>query len=101
MTPATAQTNTPVTRAEYDRLVEERRRIISFNAGQRLARNPLPLRTVPPAPSKPQQVQLSDRAGNYIGTLPVGVSIEEAKAAAAEAGEPGPYRVKLIDATNW
>jgi hypothetical protein len=76
-----------------------RRAIITENRARRMRSGPkLPPLPVPPRADKPQRVQLTDAAGDYVGTFDVGVSVEGAADIARERGYVGPFTSCLVDA---
>jgi hypothetical protein len=70
---------------EWKKNEQDRREAISLNRSRRMRK--LELVPVPPKMKKPQVWQLFDGEGGYIGTWPIGTTLEEAIEEAESAGE--------------
>jgi len=88
--------DTSKTMTEWREREMERQMAISTNRSRRM--RGLPLVPVLEKLPHPKRVQVEDADGGYVGTYPVGVSVENAKLDAEENGYKAPFKVKMVDA---
>ncbi len=72
--------------AEYDKLMAERRDIISTTRSRAWQTPPKPALPVPPKPDHPMMIEVYDTAGEYVGCWPAEDGKDDAIANAEELG---------------